>query len=355
MSLEKSVLDMGKMSAILDNEYGLTLIDYKDLALGSANCYKVHCKEGNFFFKEYQSEFTRDRVEKEAAIVEYLISKDFPVAGFVKTKNGGNSTVYEGHVISVQDHIEGQAYLNDLPHSLLMESVKYLGILHSLLKDYPMEKSMDYDWAAGFSSEAISKKFNALLDALDENKKDPNYVKIRDDLIFKKKLMDSIDDWKEYFIGITYTSTHGDYTACQLICDKDRIKAIIDFSSAGCIPAVWEIMRSYIQSGGVSRKGSYFEIEDFTLYVKEYLKYAPLSERDLEAMPYIYLFQLAQSSYGYKEYLITKTENKDALLDFAFWRTDICREIYRKATDISEALKTSVECLRTNKNDSKEM
>jgi hypothetical protein len=97
-------------------------------------------------------------------------------------------------------------------------------------------------------------------------------------------------------------------------------------------------MRSYIQSGGVSRKDSYFDIEDFSLYVKEYLKYSPLTKRDLEAMPYIYLFQLAQSSYGYKEYLITKTENKEALLDFAFWRTNICREIYQKAKAISEAL-----------------
>ncbi len=338
MALEKSVLDKGKMEAILNNEYCLKLIDSKSLELGSANCYKVCCEEGDFFFKEYQSDFTQDRVDKEADIVEYLISKDFPVAGFVKTKNGSNSVMYEGHVLSLQHFIEGQSFLNDLPHSLLMESAKYLGIMHSLLKDYPMEKSMDYNWAASFSSEAISQKFNALLAALDENKSDPNYTRIHDDLIFKKRLMDSIDSWKEYFKDITYTSTHGDYTACQLICDKGKIKAIIDFSSAACIPAVWEIMRSYIQSGGVSRKDSYFDIEDFSLYVKEYLKYSPLTKRDLEAMPYIYLFQLAQSSYGYKEYLITKTENKEALLDFAFWRTNICREIYQKAKAISEAL-----------------
>ncbi len=131
---------------------------------------------------------------------------------------------------------------------------------------------------------------------------------------------------------------HGDNTACQLICGEDSIKAVIDFSSVRCIPAVWEIMRSYIQSGGVSRDNSSFDIEDFTLYVKEYMKYAPLTKRDLEAMPYIYLFQLAQSSYGYKEYLITKTENKEALLDFGFWRTGICRDIYQKASAISAAL-----------------
>ena len=70
----------------------------------------------------------------------------------------------------------------------------------------------------------------------------------------------------------------------------------------------------------------------------EYMKYSELTKRDLEAMPYVYLFQLARSAYGYKEYLITKTENRDALLDFAIWRTEICREIYRQAPGISEAL-----------------
>jgi len=47
---------------------------------------------------------------------------------------------------------------------------------------------------------------------------------------------------------------------------------------------------------------------------------------------------ILSSEYGYKEYLIKKSDNKEALLDFAFWRTDICREIYRKAKDISEAI-----------------
>ena len=179
MSLEKSVLDLAKMREILSSEYGLQLIDYSDLSLGSANCYRVHCKEGDFFLKEYQSDFTKNMVNTEADIVSCLISRDFPVAGFVKTKSGDSSITYENHVISLQD---------------------------------------------------------------------------------------------------------------------------------------------------------------FALYVKEYMKYAPLTKRDLEAMPFIYLFQLTQSSYGYKEYLVTKTENKEALLEFAFWRTNICRELYQRALEISAAL-----------------
>ena len=142
---------------------------------------------------------------------------------------------------------------------------------------------------------------------------------------------------KGYVKGITYTPSHGDYTSCPLICDEDHVKAVIDFASAAKLPAVWEIMRSYIQAGAC-RNGEALDIGDFAQYVKEYMKYSPLSKRDLEAMPYVYLFQLSRSAYGYEEYLITKTENRDALLEFAFWRTDICREIYRNADAISGAL-----------------
>ena len=338
MPLEKSVLDVEKISAILKNEYGLHLVGCERLAAGSANCFKVTCKEGDFFFKEYQSNITPETVDTEADVVAYLGSRDYPVAGFIKTVNGRICTTYKDHVIGVQDYVEGQTYPNDLPRPLLPECAKYLGIMHAILKDYPLAVDMDYGWAAGISKDAVARKFNALLIALDEDKSDPHYHKIREDLLFKKELAASIDGWKAYFKDVTFASTHGDYSACQLICDEKGIKAVIDFSSAKCLPAVWEIMRSYIQSGEVSRKGSNFDVSDFSIYVKEYMKYAPLTTRDLGAMPYIYLFQLAQSGYGYKEYLITKTENKEELLAFAFWRTDICREIYRKAEDISRTL-----------------
>ena len=126
------------------------------------------------------------------------------------------------------------------------------------------------------------------------------------------------------------------------------MKAVIDFSSAAKLPAIWEIMRSYVQAGACQR-GEAFDTADFARYVKEYMKYSPLTNRDLEAMPYVYLFQLSRSAYGYEEYLIDRTENRDALLAFAFWRTDICREIYKKADAISEAL------LQLNKNTGADM
>lgn len=55
-------------------------------------------------------------------------------------------------------------------------------------------------------------------------------------------------------------------------------------------------------------------------------------------MPYVYLFQLARSLYGYKEYLLTKTKNRNALIAFAFWRTDVCRKLYGQVEKIASAL-----------------
>jgi len=55
-------------------------------------------------------------------------------------------------------------------------------------------------------------------------------------------------------------------------------------------------------------------------------------------MPYVYLFQLARSKYGYPQYLNSDSEDRNGLLQFAFWRTQICREVEKKANTISSEL-----------------
>ena len=338
MALEKSSLNGDAMRNLLASEFSFHLIESNSLSFGSANCFKIRCEEGIFFLKEYQSSFLLQDVEKEAALVEFLFSKCFPVARFFKTVIGNPCTIHDGHIICVQEFIEGKTYLNNLPRPLLLESAKYLGKMHVLLKDYPLNTDMDDRWVQSYSPENASRRFDDLLLALEQDSANANYQRIRDDLLFKKELSNRISDLKSYYDGITYTPTHGDYTACQMICGEDHIKAIIDFSSAATLPVVWEIMRAYIQSTESCRGGVPFDTPDFVLYVEKYMEEASLSKRDLEATPYVYLFQLARSNYGYREYLIKKTENREALLDFALWRTDICREIENKAAEISDAL-----------------
>ena len=332
MALEKSILNNEKIYDLLAKEYGFHLKDANPFGVGSANCFKVNCEEGTFFLKEFQSEYLMKEIEKEAALVAFLAEKDFPVASFRQTLSGKFGTEYEGHVISVQDFIEGRSYLNDMPVSYLLECAEYLGKLHTLMNGYELNRFLDENWLAGFSEEKSAYRYDKLLEALEEQKDDPNYEKIRDDLLFRKSLACRVNDLKSYFDGISYKPTHGDYTACQLICVDDHIKAVIDFSSASTLPAIWEIMRSYVQSFG------HFDLNEFTQYVKQYLRYSELTRRDLESMPYVYLFQLSQSLYGYEEYLITKSENRNNLLEYAIWRTNILKSIERQTEEISRTL-----------------
>lgn len=338
MALEESVLNEQVIARILLNEYGFHLVDVHVIPFGTANCYKITCSEGSYFLKEYQSWFTLEDIEREAHIVEFLTVKKYPTALFLKTLEGKYGIRQSGHVIGVQEFIEGDTYTNKLPHAMLIESAAYLGKLHNILKEYPMKKSMDEQWVQGFSAKEASARCDELLDILEDKKSDKYYERIRKDLTYKKELNMKLENMKSYFCGITYSSSHGDYTACQLIGEHGKIKAVIDFTFAVSLPVAWEIMRSYIQSSEACKERSPFDIDDFLLFVREYSKYSLLSKRDLESMPYVYLFQLGRSVYGFKEYLQTKTENKEKLLKFAFWRTDICRQISERVEEISQAL-----------------
>lgn len=77
---------------------------------------------------------------------------------------------------------------------------------------------------------------------------------------------------------------------------------------------------------------------DFCSYVREYIKFFNLKKADMISMPYVYLFQLARSQYGYPQYLNSDSPDRESLLQFAFWRTQICREVEQKAETISNEL-----------------
>lgn len=155
---------------------------------------------------------------------------------------------------------------------------------------------------------------------------------------YKKQLAIRCEEYKKYYNGITYCSTHGDYQGCQLIFEQKKIKAVIDFSSAACLPVTWEIMRSFVQSSDDCRNNATVDITAFCEYVQEYMKYFALTKKDMVAMPYVYLFQLARSKYGYLQYLNTDSEDREGFLQFAFWRTKMCRTVEENAKAISDAL-----------------
>lgn len=339
MSLEKTVLTVDIVSHLLAEYYGITLVSMQKLKLGSANCYRIFDGVKYYFLKEFQSNFSENTVIQEAKLLESLSASEIPVTRFYKTFDNEYIIRYQNHIVCVEEYIEGKSFgYNDLPTKLLPVVAKMLGKLHQALKNYPLSINMADKWLSSFSAENMIAQYDALIKIAADKANDKNVTRIIDDFQYKKQLAVRCEEYKKYYNGITYCPTHGDYQGCQLIFEKDEIKAVIDFSAASCLPVTWEIMRSFVQSSNHCRNNATVDVAALCDYVWEYMKYAPLTDIDMIAMPYVYLFQLARSKYGYPQYLDSDSEDKEGLLQFAFWRTQMCREVEKKAETISNEL-----------------
>lgn len=339
MALEKTVLNEKIVSDLLSGNYGLSPISVNKLKLGTANCFQVYDGNQYYFLKEFQSSFSGNAVVREAKLLEYLSVAGIPTTRFYKTLNNEFVIDYQNHIICLEEYIKGETYdYDDLPLELLPQVGKMLGRLHQVLKDYPLPIDMSDKWLSSFSAENLTTQYDTLIKIAESKADDKNTNRIIDDLQYKKQLAIRCEEYKKYYNGITYCSTHGDYQGCQLIFEKGEIKAVIDFSSTSCLPVTWEIMRSFIQSSNYCRMNATIDIKNFCEYVREYLKFSPLTKTDMLAMPYVYLFQLARSKYGYPQYLNSDSEDREGLLKFAFWRTKMCREVERNAKAISNEL-----------------
>ena len=135
-------------------------------------------------------------------------------------------------------------------------------------------------------------------------------------------------------------NSHGDYSVQQLIYNDDNGKTtVIDFETAKKLPIIWEVMRSYSYIDEEVKNGK-INIDTLVEYVKEFTKYIQLNEYDLKYAPQIYLIQIVSSPFGYKQY--NDDYEKTGLLEFALFRTNLCRYLYNNSKEISTRLQKEV-------------
>ena len=339
MALEATILNDRRIAELLRAHYGICCTGAVRLPLGSASCYRVTDGERYYFLKEFQSDFEKADVCREAGVVDYLASQGIPTARFLPTLDGGCSVCMEGHQITLSEYVTGITYgYDDMPAQRLGALADMLGRLHAVLRDYPLPVDMGKEWLDAYSADRTAQSYDALLATAAARTSDPNTPQILADLAYKKELAYRLEEYKKYYDGVTYSATHGDYQGCQLIWQEDGIRAVIDFSSARVLPATWEVMRSFVQSCESCRRDAKIDLDAFGDYVRTYMRRFSLTRTDLGAMPYVYLFQLARSRYGYPQYLDGTSEDSVGLLHFATWRTAMCREVESRAGEISDAL-----------------
>ena len=217
----------------------------------------------------------------------------------------------------------------------MLESAEYLGKIIKSLETLNFDLPSN-DVSSWYSQETIDEsieKQENLLDKISKNTYPQIYKDLTDKISMLKYIKDNLD-FKE-MSKLTVMNTHGDYSVLQFIYKDGKINAIIDFVSACKMPIVWEIIRSYSYIDKKAKDGK-LDIDNLVQYVKTFMNFVQLNKYDLKFMPYLYLVQLLASTFGYKQYIADNS--KKSLLEFAYFRTNLCKYLFENAEKISNAL-----------------
>ncbi len=333
MPVENSIFeDLNDVSIFVQNNYGFLPTQVMKLSGGSANCFKITGEDRAFFLKELQAKFNRESLEREIAVCDIIKSAGIPTSEFVKAVNGSYVCEQSGHLLHMQLFMDDDTYnKNQFEEPLLFQSAGLLGKIHCCLADVSFLPDKFPDaWFIDWNKSDSTKKHTNI----------KNKVKgsgIRTDL--QEKIIDACDKKIELLSkfdmdyltlrNLKKVNSHGDYNNLQLLCRKNNITAVIDFSSAAKLPAVWELIRSYTYGAKECCDGKEINFGRLKRYIDSYLNESDLSEFDIEHMVKFYYFQLLRSSFG-----LNSTDEKT--IAFGLWRTNMCEYlsgVYKELMD----------------------
>lgn len=322
---------------IIKEKYNIDINNIEKINRGSANIYLL---DNKYILKEFQSKYTKEEIDKEINIINHLRKDNIKVPEYIKLLNGEYSFIYNDKVIILQKYIDGYTIeANTGTYNQMIESASYLGKIIKSLENIEVELPTS-DISSWYSEEtinnAIEKHIN-LLNKIDKEKELKIYKDLEDKISMLKYVKENIDFTDMKYL--TFKNTHGDYSVLQFIYKEDKIEAVLDFVSASKMPIVWEIIRSYSYIDSKCKDGI-IDINNLVDYVKEFTKYVKLNKYDLKYMSYLYLIQLLTSTYGYKQYIEDNT--KLDLLEFAYFRTNLCKYLFNNRDIISDVLSKEI-------------
>ncbi len=312
---------------------------------GRSACYRIASDTGEYVLKVFPPEHSMAELRIEPAVTEFLFNQGYPVARLVATTAGEWVWEHAGRAHHLQEFVEGEVHSqNRAPDWLLRESASLLGRLHRELAGFgPMRRGFHENWFR-WDPAKMRDKYEGLLRQAHELQPSANHDRICKDLEYKAAAVERVARIAIDPSRLTRTNSHGDYHVSQLVCGPQSVRAVIDFSGACALPILWEVVRSYSLADPKCLEGK-LDGRRLEKYIRLYVEAGgELRPYDLQTIPGLYLLQLMRSAYGYEEYLADTRHSpdasmrRDALLQFAFWRTDMCRWLERHGTPLSREL-----------------
>lgn len=319
---------------IVLQHYGMEIIQIKKLTVGAgSNTYLLSTDHGKFILKNANIN-EANNPQNEPSICQHLLQKGLLVSEFILDKEGYYVWTHDSNIYHMQKYIEGVNYKwNSAPNWLLSESARILGNIHYALQDYP---ALPIGIGENFFKYVTPVTALKSYENSYQHAKNTNDSRSVEDLSFRIELMKRFSIPDIQFDKLTCRNTHGDYFISQLICGKNKINAVIDWTTACIHPIVWEIIRSYVYAAPECSNGK-IDIAQFILYVKQYLNSAILSEYDLKMMAYIFYYQISVCDY-YNQYYQSEAHNREIFLQQAIFSTKLMRWFDININELSDAL-----------------
>ena len=339
--IEETILNNLLIRKLLKEKYDIETLKINKIARGTAHLYEIFTKNNHYVLKEFPSNYSCEEINKEINIINHLYQDNIKVPAYIRCLDKKYYFIYENKIIILQKFIEGYTIdQNSGNYEQTIESATYLGKIVKSLEtfSYKLPERICDNW---YSLKNFNESINKYNELITKCNNDEIGKQIKEHLKDKIEMINSIKSKikLENFNKLSYKNTHGDYSMMQFIYKKGKINGVIDFVTACNMPIIWEIARSYSYID-IDCKNGEFNLEHFVSYVKEFNKYVKLNKYDLEYMPYLYLIQLLNSTYGYKQYIYDNS--KKDLLDFGFLRYKICKYLYENAETISKKLLTDI-------------
>ena len=342
MGIQKSNLNEQIIKDLINKNYGIEIMDIEKINRGTANIFKIKSNDKVYILKEFSQGRTEESVIKETNIINFLKGRGINVPVYIKSRQNSFYIKFENRIIILQECIDGYTMENNTgDYQKTIESAKILGKMTKELKDYEglEEDGIIEKW---FSKESLENGIIKMEDLINKLNLDNPYREkfekdLQDKINMSKDLLNNFDF--EIIKKMTVMISHGDYSVQQLIYNDNGKTTVIDFETAKKLPIIWEVMRSYSYVDEEAKNGE-LNIDTLVEYVKKFAKYVQLNKYDLKYAAQLYLIQIVSSPFGYKQY--NDDYEKKGLLEFALFRTNLCRYLYNNSKEISTRLQKEV-------------
>ena len=328
-----------KMKTLLKEKYNLEIKEFQKSAVGAgSDTYFVECECGKFVVK-FPSVSEINNPEAEPELCEFLIERGISVCRFIKTNDGNFITADEnGRLFHVQKYIDGTMYdWNTAPDWLLKDSAEMLGKMHTALKDYNgLPTGIGTDFFKYMTPENALRSYENTLETARKN----DDTEIEHDLLYRIELMKRFPKYSFNMDNLTCNATHGDYFISQLICGENKIKAVIDWTTACVHPVVWEIVRSYVYAAPECAEGK-INIDKLAEYFRNYCRYARLNSYDLENAVKLFYYQIAVCDY-YNQYYTSEADNREIYLKQATFSTKLMKWFEKNIDELTKRISEEV-------------